>query len=190
MEFEWNNFEETDAAGRITGYGIAWKEARVWAEWPVLKAGEGAYWLGLFVLLPGLGLSITHGASVFVPTLFVTGALLGLAYVLVWLGWRIPAAERWIVFGRDGVIHSSEEGRWRTQVADIANIEWEELGKRHAGPTLRPAGSPRTHYFEGSHLPSALLVSVRGAFFPRWSCATRRGSGGTCGCPGHWLDAR
>jgi hypothetical protein len=140
MQFVWNNFEETDARGQITGYGIMWNEARFWAEWLVLKSAEGAFWLAFWVLLPGLGLSISHGASVLVPTIVITGALLGLAAALAWGGWRVPAHERWIVFRRDGTIHSSENGAWRTQVADIANIEWEELSKRKSDTDL-----PYTH---------------------------------------------
>ena len=140
MQFEWDNFEETNAQGVITGFGIMWNEPRVWAEWLLLKAGMGAFWLALYVLFPGLGLSLSYGMSVFVPVVIVVVGLLGLAAALAWVGWRVPGNERWIVFRRDGAIHSSDQGAWRTRVADIANVEWEELSKRASETDL-----PYTH---------------------------------------------
>lgn len=130
MQFEWDQFEERDSAGRVTGYGITWTEARVWAEWLLSRIAWGAYWLALMVLVAGLSLGLTHGSGVAVPMIVVAALLLGVATAFAWMTWRVPAAGHWIVFGRDGTIRTSKDGAWRTQVADIANIEWEELSKQ------------------------------------------------------------
>lgn len=140
MQFEWNEFEQKDSAGKVTGYGISWTEARVWVEATVLAVSWLAFVLAFGFGAVGVIMSGPNKPVLVILWIALSLFLAGVGVILLRKSWRVPGAERWVVFGRDGSIRSSETGVWRTQVCEIACFEWEEQKKKEDDGDL-----PYTH---------------------------------------------
>jgi hypothetical protein len=133
MIFECEEVETRGPYGELLALGVQWSEARVVSEkvydWMARMV------LGIAIVAGGLAVlgGLVAGAKVFVPLAAIAGAGLGLTYLFAWFEVHTPGKPRTILFGRDGVVTSSQDGTWRTRVGDIRTIGAEQLRQRKEG---------------------------------------------------------
>jgi hypothetical protein len=130
MEFKCDRRVAKGPDGTV-GQLVEWREANTAAEWLLLGIGRLAFGGALMSLVSGAIFGLGYGPPAFILCAMLAAVLLAVAWMFVWIGWRVPGKRKWLLFGENGAIESYDAGLWkRTQVADIANVEWEQLKQK------------------------------------------------------------
>lgn len=130
MIFECHEFQETGPNGEMTGIGISWTEAKIIREKACDLIGRAVFTVALFVGAAACFTAVVGARDVSFPLLIAAFSLLGMAWLVVQAEVHMPGKKKWIVFWRDGLISSSDEGTWRTKVEDLRSVEAEQLKQR------------------------------------------------------------
>lgn len=130
MIFECHEFEETGPNGEMTGIGISWTEAKIIREKACDLIGRAVFTVALFVGAAACFTVVVGARDISFPLLIAAFSLLGMAWLVVQAEVHMPGKKKWIVFWRDGLISSSDEGTWRTRVEDLRSVEAEQLKQK------------------------------------------------------------
>ena len=118
-------------AGR-DGVSIEWCEARTTLEWLGHGIAYFLIWAGMSICFWSiLAVALGHSAGWFLLAIACFAAV----KPVHWHAWRTSGTPRAICFNRDGSIESPFGlfdgtkiiGPWKTKIADIANIEMEQI---------------------------------------------------------------
>jgi hypothetical protein len=130
MIFECHEFEETGPNGEMTGIGISWTEAKIIREKACDFIGRAVFGLALLFGAAACFTAVVGARDISFPLLIAAFSLLGMAWLVVQAEVHMPGKRKWIVFWRDGLISSSDEGTWRTKVEDLRSVEAEQLKQK------------------------------------------------------------
>ncbi|MFM9943036.1 MAG: hypothetical protein ACKVP7_26500 [Hyphomicrobiaceae bacterium] len=133
MNFECEDYEVIGDDSQSMGRCVVWCEARVGLQTTVQAIGALSFIAAGMLATGGLIGRSAFGAEV-CRDLIIAAAITGFVAMFAWAVYDyLPTLKKWIVFRHDGTIESSEEGGWKTTVADIANIECEEARRGPKG---------------------------------------------------------
>jgi len=138
---------EASSDGRLNASGVRWTEARTWTEAVLMKLGHAVYMLGCWVSLFGLGGALAGLLPPFVPLL--GGLLIGAAWGMFRLTWRVPGRTRELTFWRDG--ESSAPFGLSPWPAHHNSLAWPhaQIVSIEAEQVVTPKGEDPTPYTHG-----------------------------------------
>lgn len=140
MIFECNEIEVKDDRGRIEARGIEWTEASTVTETMVFWLAYAAFGFAMLTGALAAAAVMMNKLDIALMLGIFTGGVVAAAYGLCWLGWRVPAKRKQVIFSRSGEVTSSEHGLWSTKVQDLRSIEAEQLHQKKKEDDL-----PYTH---------------------------------------------
>lgn len=130
MIFECHEFEETGPNGDMTGIGISWTEAKIMREKACDLIGRAVFGLALLIGAAACAAAFVGAQPISFHLIIAAFSLLGMVWFMAHTEVHMPGKKKWIVFWRDGLISSSDEGTWRTKVEDLRSVEAEQLKQK------------------------------------------------------------